>query len=154
VHTAIAGLLGYLDLRGQVVERIKWASELSGDPLRVQRVRWQRTGSLMADGAYAQALTLMEQVRADLGGELPGMDEPTLSVYASAHLRSAILAARAARVTKGHTRPPMGNRRPSARRGHQAGDRERGYGTTWGVTVDGYFTAKPLRLLFLIAVQS
>lgn len=96
--SAIAGLLGYLDLRGQVVDRIRWASERSGDPLRVQRVRWQRTASLMAGGAYGQALTLMEQVRAELGDNVSGMDGPTLSVYGSAHLRSAILAARAAKT--------------------------------------------------------
>jgi hypothetical protein len=52
----------------------------------------------MAVGAYAQALALMEQVRADLGDDLPMMDGPTLSVYGSTHLRSAILAARAART--------------------------------------------------------
>jgi transcriptional regulator with XRE-family HTH domain len=96
--SAIANLLGYLDLRSQVVDRIRWAAELSGDPLRVQRVRWQRTASLMAVGAYAQALTLMDQVRADLGDDLSVMDGPALSVYGSAHLRSAILAARAART--------------------------------------------------------
>ena len=62
--SAIAGLLGYLDLRGQVIDRIRWASELSGDPLRMHRVNWQRTASLMATGAYDQALTLMEHVRA------------------------------------------------------------------------------------------
>ena len=96
--SAIANLLGYLDLRGQVVDRIRWASELCGDPLRVQRVRWQRTASLMAVGAYAQALVLMDQVRADLGDDLSVMDGPALSVYGSAHLRSAVLAARAART--------------------------------------------------------
>lgn len=48
--------------------------------------------------AYAQAQTLMEHVRADLGDDLSVMDGPTLSVYGSAHLRSAILAARAART--------------------------------------------------------
>lgn len=96
--SAIANLLGYLDLRGQVVDRIRWASELSGDPLRIQRVRWQRTASLMAVGAYAQALSLMDQLRADLGDDLSAMDGPTLSVYGSAHLRSAILTARAAKT--------------------------------------------------------
>jgi hypothetical protein len=40
----------------------------------------------------------MDQVRADLGDDLSGMGGPTLSVYGSAHLRSAILAARAART--------------------------------------------------------
>lgn len=94
----IAGLLGYLDLRSQVVERIRWASERSGDPLRMQRVRWQRTASLMAVGAYGPALTLMDQIRADLSDDLAAMSGPALSVYGSAHLRSAILAARAAKV--------------------------------------------------------
>jgi transcriptional regulator with XRE-family HTH domain len=97
--SAIANLLGYLDLRSQVVERIRWASERCGDPLRVQRVRWQRTGSLMAVGAYTQGLTLMEQVRADLGDDLTAMDGPALSVFGSAHLRSAILAARSAKTS-------------------------------------------------------
>jgi transcriptional regulator with XRE-family HTH domain len=96
--SVIAGLLGYLDLRGQVVERIRWASERSGDPLRVQRVRWQRTASLMAVGAYGPALTLMDQVRAEMGDDLSAMTGPALSVYGSAHLRSAILSARAART--------------------------------------------------------
>jgi len=88
------------DLRSQVVERIRWASERCGDPLRMHRVRWQRTGSLMAVGAYDQALRLMEQVRADLGDDISAMDGPALSVYGSAHLRSAILAARSVK-TKG-----------------------------------------------------
>lgn len=96
--SAIANLLGYLDLRGQVVERIRWASERCGDPLRVQRVRWQRTGSLMAVGAYEQALRLMGQVRGELGEDISAMNGPTLSVYGSAHLRSAILAARSAKT--------------------------------------------------------
>ncbi len=97
--SAIANLLGYLDLRSQVVERIRQASERCGDPLRIQRVRWQRTGSLMALGAYGPALTLMEQVRTDLGDDLPAMTGPALSVYGSAHLRSAILAARSAKTS-------------------------------------------------------
>jgi transcriptional regulator with XRE-family HTH domain len=96
--SVIANILGYLDLRSQVVERIKWASEQSGDPLRLQRVRWQRSASLMSVGAYGQALTLMDQVRADLGDDVRVMGGPMLSVYGSTHLRSAILAARAART--------------------------------------------------------
>jgi transcriptional regulator with XRE-family HTH domain len=97
--SAITGLLGYLDLRGQVVDRIRWASDRSGDPLRMQRVRWQRTASLMAVGAYGPALTLMDQVRNDLGDDISAMNGPTLSVYGSAHLRSAILSARAAKTS-------------------------------------------------------
>jgi transcriptional regulator with XRE-family HTH domain len=97
--SSIANLLGYLDLRSQVVDRIRWASEKCDDPLRIQRVRWQRTTSLMAVSAYRQAQTLMDQVRDDLGDDLTSMDGPTLSVYGSSHLRSAILAARASRAT-------------------------------------------------------
>lgn len=97
--SAIANLLGYLDLRGQVVDRIRWASERCGDPLRIQRVRWQRTATLMSVGAYGQALRLMDQVRSELGDDLAAMDGPRLSVYGSTHLRSAILSARAARTS-------------------------------------------------------
>lgn len=97
--SAIANLLGYLDLRSQVVDRIRWASEKCNDPLRIQRVRWQRTASLMSIGAYQQAQTLMNQVRGDLGGDLAGLNGPALSVFGSSHLRSAILAARASRTT-------------------------------------------------------
>jgi hypothetical protein len=52
----------------------------------------------MAVGAYDPGLRLMEQVRHDLGDDIVSMDGPTLSVYGSAHLRSAVLAARAARA--------------------------------------------------------
>lgn len=97
--SVIASLLGYLDLRSRIVERIRWASEQSGDPLRLHRVRWQRSASLMADGAYGQGLRLMDQIRADLGDGLPAMDGPAMSVYGSAHLRSAVLAARAAKTS-------------------------------------------------------
>jgi transcriptional regulator with XRE-family HTH domain len=97
--STIANLLGYLDLRGQVIDRIRWASVQCGDPLRIQRVRWQRTASLMAVGAYGPALGLMDQVRADLGDDLSVMDGPALSVYGSSHLRSAILSARASRTS-------------------------------------------------------
>ena len=40
----------------------------------------------------------MDQVRADLGDDIPPMNGPTLSVYGSTHLRSAIMAARASRT--------------------------------------------------------
>jgi hypothetical protein len=97
--SSIANVLGYLDLRSQVLDRIRWASERCGDPLRIQRVRWQRTASLMAVGAYGQAQTLMDRLRGDVGDDLSAMDAPTLSLYGSSYLRSAILAARASRTT-------------------------------------------------------
>jgi hypothetical protein len=131
--SVIAGQLGYLDLRSQVVERIRWASGLSGDPLRKQRVRWQRAWSLMSLGAYTQGLLLMEQVRADLGDDITAMDGPTLSLYGSAHLRSAILAARASRAdAPGYAQDAMAHieaaRHAAARMGRDRND----YGLAFG----------------------
>jgi hypothetical protein len=101
--SAIANLLGYLDLRDRIVDRIEWASLRCDDPLRPFRVRWQRSASLMAATSYGQALTLMERGRKDLGDDPARMDLPTLSLYGSLHLRSAVVAARAAK-TEGQSR--------------------------------------------------
>lgn len=54
---------------------------------------------MMAVGAYTPALTLMDQVRADLGDDITTMTGPAMSVYGSTHLRSAILSARAAKTS-------------------------------------------------------
>ncbi|HEX6443680.1 MAG TPA: helix-turn-helix transcriptional regulator [Streptosporangiales bacterium] len=98
--SSIANLLGHLDLRDRVVDRIERASRRCDDPLRVHRVQWQRSASLMAASAYDLALRLMDRTRRDLGDDPTGMDPRTLSVYGSLYLRSAILAARAARVNR------------------------------------------------------
>jgi hypothetical protein len=64
----------------------------------------------------------VEQVRADLGDDLPGMGGPTLSVYGSAHLRSAILAARAARTLgPGSAQQARAHERGYVMAGDQAG---------------------------------
>ena len=130
--SAIANLLGYLDLRSQVVERIRQASERCGDPLRIQRVRWQRTGSLMALGAYGPALTLMEQVRTDLGDDLPAMTGPALSVYGSAHLRSAILAARSAKTSGPAPRSRPGHTDAARTVAERIGKDRNDYGLAFG----------------------
>lgn len=96
--SAISNLLGYLDLRDRVVDRIEWASLRCDDPLRPFRVRWQRSASLMAASSYGPALALMDRTRRELGDDPARMDLPTLSLYGSMHLRSAILAARAAKT--------------------------------------------------------
>lgn len=95
--SALAHQLGYLDLRALALDRIEWASRMSGDPLRAARTQWSRGASLLGAAAYGQGLALMERTRADLGNDAGVMDEPTLSVYGSLHLRSAVLAARAGR---------------------------------------------------------
>lgn len=96
--SSIANLLGLLDLRDRVVDRIDQASQDSDEPLRPMRVRWQRSASLMAASSYGTALTLMDRTRHDLGDDPADMDLPTLSLYGSLHLRSAILSARAAKT--------------------------------------------------------
>lgn len=90
--------LGYLDLRSFVLDRIEWAAERSQDPLRVARTKWSRGASLLGVAAYGQGLQLMERTRADLGHDLGLMDGPTLTVYGSLHLRSAVLVARTGRA--------------------------------------------------------
>jgi len=75
----------------------------------------------MAVGAYGQALTLMDQVRDDLGDDLTAMSGPALSVYGSSHLRSAILAARATKTSgPGSRAAGMGpcRRGPAGRHAH------------------------------------
>src|SRR5690242_13637732 len=74
-------------------------SSLVSSALRMHRVSWQRTGSLMSIGAYGPAMTLMDRVCDDLGDDISAMSPPALSVWGSAHLRSAILAARASGST-------------------------------------------------------
>lgn len=101
--SAIANLLGYLDLRDRVVDRIEWASLRCDDPLRPFRVRWQRSASLMAASSYGPGLALMESTRRQLGDDPARMTLPTLSLYGSLHLRSSVLAARAAK-TEGQAR--------------------------------------------------
>lgn len=101
--SAIANLLGYLDLRDRVVDRIEAAARDCDDPLRVPRVAWQRSQSLMAVGAYGAGLSLMRRTRREMGDDPSRMDNKQRSVYGSLHLRSAILAARAA-ATDGNGR--------------------------------------------------
>ncbi|WP_433187927.1 helix-turn-helix domain-containing protein [Actinoallomurus sp. CA-150999] len=95
--SALGQLLGHLDLRVLTLDRIEWAARQSQDHLRVARTNWSRGASLLGVGAYDQGLALMERTRRDLGDDAGRMDEATLSVYGSLHLRSAILAARANR---------------------------------------------------------
>jgi transcriptional regulator with XRE-family HTH domain len=87
--------LGYLDLRSFTLDRIEWAAERSQDPLRVARTKWSRGASLLGIAAYDRGLQLMERTRADLGDNIGTMDGPTLTVYGSLHLRSAVLVSRA-----------------------------------------------------------
>jgi len=95
--SALAHQLGYLDLRALTLDRIEWASRMSGDHLRIARTQWSRGASLLGATAYDQGLSLMERTRASLGHDIGHMDEATRSVYGSLHLRSAVLAARAGR---------------------------------------------------------
>jgi transcriptional regulator with XRE-family HTH domain len=93
--TAVSAILGYLDLRDRVLDRIEWASRESGDPLRVFRAQWQRGVTLLHQAAYPEGLRLMDRIRREMGDNPGQMDLPALSIYGSTHLRSGILAARA-----------------------------------------------------------
>ena len=80
--SAIANLLGYLDLRNQVVDRIRWASKSAG-------TRFAFSGCDAADvflhvcKRYGQAETLMNQLRAISETTCPRWHGRTLSVDGS-----------------------------------------------------------------------
>jgi transcriptional regulator with XRE-family HTH domain len=92
--TAIAYTLGYFDLRSLTMERVDWAARASQDPLRIARTQWQRSTLFLAGADYDKGAKLLSRVRYDIGEDIARMDEPTLSVYGAAHLRSAVFAAR------------------------------------------------------------
>lgn len=130
--SSIANLLGHLDLRDRVVDRIERASERCDDPLRVFRVRWQRSASLMAASAYDIALALMDRTRRDLGDDPAAMKPRMLSLYGSMHLRSAVLAARAAKVNGGSPRQAWEYVDAAREVAHLLGEDRDDYGLAFG----------------------
>lgn len=94
--SSIANVLGLPDLRDRVIDQIEVAAANCDDPLRSPRTVWQRTQSMMNAGAYQQALAVLERTRRELGSDPTAMTETERSVYGSLHLRSAVVAARAA----------------------------------------------------------
>jgi len=92
--TGIAYALGYFDLRSLAMDRVQSAAVASQDRLRIARTQWQRSTLFLAAAAYGKGALLLDRVRHDLGSDVAHMDEPTLSVYGSTHLCSAIAAAR------------------------------------------------------------
>ncbi|WP_269857869.1 helix-turn-helix domain-containing protein [Streptomyces sp. RPT161] len=93
--TAIAYALGEFDLRSLGMDRVQWAAQQSGDPLRVARTQWQRSTLFMQAAAYDRGMRLLDRIRGDLGDDIARMEPAMLSVYGAAHLRSAMFAARA-----------------------------------------------------------
>jgi transcriptional regulator with XRE-family HTH domain len=74
------------------VDRVGWAAAQSDDALLVGAARWGRAGPLMHEGAYDTGLALLDAARA----EVPDDSAAARSVLGSLHLRSGLLAARAA----------------------------------------------------------
>jgi transcriptional regulator with XRE-family HTH domain len=94
--SAVAGVLGLLDLRDRVHDHVEAASRVCDDPNRIPRVAWQRSGDMLGAGAYGPALRLMDRARAEFGDDTTGRTKLELSVLGSTYLRSSIVAARAA----------------------------------------------------------
>lgn len=99
--SAIATILGYLDFRDRVVDRIERASDSCDDPLRSPRTAWQRAAGFAAVGAHDAALRLLADTRGTMGDDPAGKEPAALSVYGSTFLRSAYIAARAPRTLGG-----------------------------------------------------
>jgi hypothetical protein len=86
----------------------------------------------MAVGGYTPALKLMEQVRSDLGDDLSSMNGPTLSVYGSSHLRSAVLAARAAKTSGGAAQDAWAHVEAARQVADRIGSDRNDYGLAFG----------------------
>ncbi|MGW5736798.1 MULTISPECIES: helix-turn-helix domain-containing protein [Streptomyces] len=100
--TAIAYAVGLFDLRSQAMDRVRWAAQESGDPLRIGRTQWQRSTLFLQSASYERGIRLLDRVRLDLGEDIASMDPPTLSVHGAVHLRSAMFAARAGNAPTAH----------------------------------------------------
>jgi transcriptional regulator with XRE-family HTH domain len=100
VYTAVDSMaykLGYMDLFTLAVERMAWAAAHADDPLLRPVAAMRRSSVFLATGGWDGGMALL--ARADQEMRDSGTDDASLSVIGTVHLRSAILAARANRVS-------------------------------------------------------
>ncbi|MFJ2607559.1 XRE family transcriptional regulator [Streptomyces sp. NPDC091279] len=86
--------LGYPDLRGQVEDRLRWAAQLSGDPVLVALAEYKRVETFKSAHEYGAGLRVLRAARERLEGEGPGRDSEYLTVVGGIRLREITLASR------------------------------------------------------------
>lgn len=90
----VAYKLGYDDLSGLLVERVRWAASRVDDPLVGNLAEWMQAGALRSLGLYDQSYGVLDRALSGFG--TPGrLDPRQLSMYGSLHLQSTLTAASA-----------------------------------------------------------
>lgn len=88
---AVAYKYGYYDLSGRLVELMRWAAAINGDPVLLATASYVRTEVFFASGNLAPGLRALEVAAAALPS--PATDHARAAVGAL-HMRAAVLAAR------------------------------------------------------------
>ncbi|MGW2666107.1 helix-turn-helix domain-containing protein [Nocardia tengchongensis] len=89
---SLAHKFGYSDLSMTATERMLWAAEKSGDPLRVASVHYLKAATLARIGAGRQAMRLIDRTVADIEG-LAAADRTAAAVLSTLHMRGGTIAA-------------------------------------------------------------
>ncbi|MEU0691637.1 helix-turn-helix domain-containing protein [Streptomyces uncialis] len=85
----LAYRLGYSDLIGQLEDRMRWAADLSRDPLMRALAEWTRSYSFDMFGDYAGGLRVLAAARAELESDVPGGGPQRVTMLGSLHLRES-----------------------------------------------------------------
>lgn len=88
---SMAHKFGFSDLSMTAIERMLWAADKSGDPLRLASVKYQKAATLARIGAQAQAMRLLDRTVADVDA-LNHNDPGVLAVLSTLHMRAGTIA--------------------------------------------------------------
>ncbi|RJO74195.1 XRE family transcriptional regulator [Nocardia panacis] len=89
---SLAHKFGYSDLSMTATERMLWAADKSGDPLRVASVSYLKAATLARIGAGRQAMKLLDRTVADII-PLAATDRTAAAVLSSLHMRAGTISA-------------------------------------------------------------
>jgi tetratricopeptide (TPR) repeat protein len=86
--------LGYTSDATLATERVQWASEETGDPLRVLAARWYDAGEFLTIGEHDEAGAIIDAALTELGAiRAPGPE--AVSLRGAFHLKASLNLARA-----------------------------------------------------------
>lgn len=88
----LAHKYGHSDLSMTATERMLWAAEQSGDPLRLASVHYLKAATLARIGAQRQAMRLLDRAVADIES-LASADPTATAVLSTLHMRAGTIAA-------------------------------------------------------------
>ncbi|MGW3545915.1 helix-turn-helix domain-containing protein [Nocardia niigatensis] len=89
---SLAHKFGYSDLSMTATERMLWAAEQSGDPLRLASVAYLKAATLARIGAGRQAMRLIDRTVPEVE-PLISADRTAMAVLSALHMRGGTIAA-------------------------------------------------------------